>query len=76
MVYFDPSLSGVVVAEGFLNGEITLEPRGKSGWGQEPIFEVAGLNKTISELRDLGELKETHRLIAAGNLFNALAKLL
>lgn len=76
MVYFDPSLSGVVVAEGCLNGEITLEPRGKSGWGQEPIFEVAGLNKTISELRDLGELKETHRLIAANNLFDALAQLL
>jgi len=76
MVYFDPSLSGVVVAEGTLNGEITLEPRGVSGWGQEPIFEVAGLNKTISELRDRGELKHTHRLIAANNLFNTLSKLL
>lgn len=75
MVYRDPSLSGVVVAEGILNGNITQEPRGTSGWGQEPIFEVAGLGKTISELREHGTLKQTHRLIAAQNLFEALAKL-
>lgn len=57
-----------LVSEGTLEGSITREPRGISGWGYEPLFEVAESGKTIAELRDEGVPLENHRSRAIHHL--------
>ena len=39
-----------LVAEGELRGEIALEPRGKSGFGYDPVFIPEGFTETLAEL--------------------------
>ena len=46
LVYFDGK--NIVVGEGIIKGKITL-PRGKNGFGFDPIFELSN-GKTLAEL--------------------------
>ena len=59
-----------VVAEGSVEGVITLRPRGESGFGYDPIFEVDGL--TFSEMSRDAKHDVSHRARA----IRALAALL
>lgn len=61
-----------MVAEGTVEGVITREPRGLTGWGYEPIFEISELGKTIAELRDEGAPIPNHRARAVAQLRGAL----
>ena len=49
------------VAEGECLGEITQTPRGKNGFGYDPIFLVDGLTKTMAELSADEKNKVSHR---------------
>jgi XTP/dITP diphosphohydrolase len=54
--------------EGIVEGEITREKRGDSGFGYDPIFLPAGYNKTFAEM-DLSEKNEiSHRARAVQKL--------
>jgi XTP/dITP diphosphohydrolase len=57
-----------LIAEGTVEGNITREPRGNTGWGYEPIFEIPDFGKTIAELRDDGIPIPSHRARAVENL--------
>lgn len=57
-----------LTAEGTVEGVITREPRGRAGWGYEPLFEIPALGKTIAELRDEGVPLPSHRARAVENL--------
>jgi XTP/dITP diphosphohydrolase len=60
------------VGEGVLEGAITEAPRGAGGFGYDPVFEVAGLGRTLAELDEAGKNAVSHRARAVA----ALARLL
>lgn len=53
---------GVDVVEGICPGEIIFEERGNGGFGYDPIFLLADVNKTMAEL----EMEEKNRLSHRG----------
>lgn len=60
------------VGEGILEGAIALAPRGAGGFGYDPVFEVAGMGRTLAELDEASKNAISHRARAA----QALARLL
>lgn len=56
-----------VVAEGSVEGTITRERRGSTGFGYDPVFEVDG--RTLAEMSDAEKNEMSHR----GNALRALA---
>ena len=56
--------------EGVINGKIVWPPRGKKGFGYDPIFIPNGLTKTFGEIDPNLKHKLSHRAIA----FNKLLK--
>ena len=54
--------------KGFCEGLITFFPRGKNGFGYDPIFEVSGLGETFAEMSYNKKKQISHR----GNAFKLL----
>lgn len=48
-----------VISSGQIDGEIAREPRGESGFGYDPVFEVEG--RTFSEMSDGEKNEMSHR---------------
>lgn len=59
-----------ILAEGTLEGRITLGPRGAGGFGYDPIFEVGG--KTLAELTPEEKNSLSHRARAVAALVETL----
>jgi XTP/dITP diphosphohydrolase len=57
-------------AEGVCEGTLVTEPRGERGFGYDPAFVPAGLDRTMSELSD----EEKDRISHRGRAFRALAE--
>jgi XTP/dITP diphosphohydrolase len=55
---------GIFHSEGTCQGEIVPEERGNKGFGYDPIFQVAGLRRTMAELSMEEKNKLSHRAIA------------
>jgi XTP/dITP diphosphohydrolase len=57
------------VFEGIIEGTIVNEPKGKNGFGYDPIFQPSGYQQTFAELSE--EVKNTisHRARAMESLF-------
>ena len=68
LCYFDGL--NFIISEGVLKGNITLEPRGKNGFGYDPIFDVNG--KTLAEMTLEEKSNISHRKIAAVKLVEML----
>jgi len=62
----------VELCQGECEGVITLEPRGKEGFGYDPIFYLPGLGKTMAELT----LEEKNRVSHRGRAAREASKLL
>lgn len=60
--------------EGKIDGKITSEPRGKNGFGYDPVFIPEGYNKTFAELGDIEKNKISHRALAVQKLAEYLGK--
>jgi len=60
------------VVRGICEGEIAFEPRGKNGFGYDPIFYIPSLGKTMAELEPHVKNEISHR----GNAFKRARKLL
>jgi len=58
----------LIEVSGFCEGLITLSPRGKNGFGYDPIFEVSGLGETYAEMDHEKKKHIGHR----GNAFKLL----
>ena len=69
----DPE-GGELAAEGVLEGRIVTVPRGESGFGYDPAFEVANLGRTLAELEPDEKNRHSHRALAARNLLIALGR--
>lgn len=59
-----------IVAEGSVEGEITDEPRGSTGFGYDPVFEVDGV--TMAEMGVEEKNKLSHRARALHALFRSV----
>nr|WP_312576859.1 RdgB/HAM1 family non-canonical purine NTP pyrophosphatase [Sedimentibacter sp.] len=64
------------MAEGICKGKIDFEPRGKNGFGYDPLFIVEGTDKTFSEMTDDEKNKISHRANALRNLKERLEEVL
>jgi XTP/dITP diphosphohydrolase len=58
-----------------VKGEITLEPRGKNGFGYDPVFYLKEFDKTVAELIDSEKNSISHRGKAAKVMKNIIEKL-
>ena len=58
----------LIEVSGFCEGLITLSPKGKNGFGYDPIFEVSGLGETYAEMNHEQKKHIGHR----GNAFKLL----
>jgi len=65
-------VAGEWTTTGVLPGSITREPRGTNGFGYDPIFVPAGLDKTTAELAPEEKDAISHR----GRAFRAIAVLI
>jgi XTP/dITP diphosphohydrolase len=60
------------VVEGECEGRITFAPRGRNGFGYDPIFFVPQLGKTMAELEPEEKNRISHRAQALGKLKSIL----
>jgi len=58
----------LIEVSGFCEGLITFSPKGKNGFGYDPIFEVSGLGETFAEMNHEKKKHIGHR----GNAFKLL----
>lgn len=65
-----------LTAEGICEGRIAFEPRGKNGFGYDPLFIVKGTGKTFSEMTDDEKNKISHRANALMNLRKKLEEVI
>lgn len=72
LVYYDGIHT--LVGEGILNGQIVNEPRGKNGFGFDPIFELEN-GKTLAELTPEEKNQYSARALAAKKLQKKLPKI-
>jgi len=65
----------VELCSGDCRGMITFKPRGKEGFGYDPVFYFPGLGKTFAELSLESKNRVSHRGKAAGEVPSVLARL-
>lgn len=64
----------IIEVTGRVDGEISLEPRGQSGFGYDPVFYYPPLCKTLAEMSLEEKGKISHRGRALGKLYKVLKK--
>ncbi len=62
------------IFRGEVNGRILRTPRGKNGFGYDPLFFYPPLNKSFAEIDRDEKLRVSHRGVALRKLFEYLAK--
>ena len=65
----------IELCTGECGGFITFEPRGKQGFGYDPLFYLPQLNKTMAELSLEEKNQVSHRGQAARKVYQALERL-
>ena len=61
-----------ILFEGKIHGKISDNPRGKNGFGYDPIFIPSGYKKTFAEMSSKEKNLISHRGLAVKKLFNFL----
>ncbi|MCL5292002.1 MAG: RdgB/HAM1 family non-canonical purine NTP pyrophosphatase [Actinobacteria bacterium] len=74
-VYMDKDRR-VISAEGTLEGHVGFEPRGRGGFGYDPLFIPSGYDKTLAELGSQVKNRISHRARAFRLLKSELEKVL
>lgn len=72
----DPSGGAPILAEGSCEGAITREPRGSFGFGYDPLFVLAGQDRTMAELDAAEKNRISHRAEALEALLPKLRNFL
>ncbi|OGV90803.1 non-canonical purine NTP pyrophosphatase, RdgB/HAM1 family [Microgenomates group bacterium RIFCSPLOWO2_01_FULL_46_13] len=76
MVVYNPITKEVKTAEGVVEGYITDRPKGKGGFGYDPIFYSPELGKTFGEASAEEKNRVSHRARALGKVRGYLRYLL
>ena len=63
-----------LLAEGKVEGEIALAPRGEGGFGYDPVFLIPELGRTMAELPAEEKNRLSHRFRALAALAERLAR--
>jgi len=63
------------IVEGYCEGRIAPYPRGASGFGYDPVFEIPGIGLTMSELGAVTKNQISHRSQALARLAPLLSEL-
>jgi len=66
--YGDEFETQTAVFDGVCEGRVLLEPRGRNGFGYDPLFVPAGFEQTFAELGDEVKNKLSHRAQALDKL--------
>ena len=61
---YDPKTKGLKTAEGKITGRILASPRGRNGFGYDPVFYMPELKKTLAELSMEEKNTVSHRALA------------
>lgn len=61
MAFADKNGEILYTSEEFCEGTIAFEPRGKNGFGYDPVFIPSGFNETFGELSEAIKQKISHR---------------
>ncbi len=64
-----------IVREGICRGRIAEKPRGKYGFGYDPVFLISGYNKTFAELAPSVKNSISHRAKALKKLYKVLLRI-
>lgn len=67
-----PADTQPLVAEAEWHGEIALEPRGRGGFGYDPLFLLPQLGRTAAELEPAEKNRISHRGLALARLLELL----
>ena len=70
-VFYDPTFNNIIKGEGKVFGTLLHEPRGKNGFGYDPIFIPDGYEKTYAEMTDEEKNIMSHRYLAIKDLILA-----
>jgi len=65
-------LEQYIVFEGQISGNIASKPKGKNGFGYDPIFIPEGYSKTFAEMKNSQKNSLSHRALAINKLKNFL----
>ena len=71
---FDPAHKNLETTEGAVEGEIMAVPRGKNGFGYDPVFYVTALKKTSAEMTLEEKNRSSHRAIAVQKMKEILER--
>lgn len=75
MALADPGGNVRAESEGLCRGRILTAPRGTSGFGYDPLFEIVEYHLSFAELGPVAKAVLSHRARAAGQLLPALMAL-
>lgn len=75
IAFCDPVSGSVKIVEGKITGKILEKPRGKNGFGYDPVFYLPELKKTLAELTLEEKNKVSHRALALLKAKKILKKL-
>ena len=74
IVLIDPVDGSKNIFHGSWEGRIILKPRGKNGFGYDPLFYIEDLESTAGELNQVEKNKLSHRAIAMWKVTDYLTK--
>ena len=74
IVLADPLEGSNNIFHGSWEGQIIFKPRGKNGFGYDPLFYIDNLESTAAELKQHEKNKLSHRARAMKKVVNYLAK--
>ena len=73
IICFTVKLGHYIVFEGKIYGDIAEAPKGKNGFGYDPLFIPTGYNKTFAEMSTKEKNTISHRSLAINKFINFLS---
>ena len=70
--FLHPELKISLFSYGELFGKIIESPRGKGGFGYDPIFQIKNSELTLAEISEDERMKISHRTISTSKMINLL----
>lgn len=75
MALLDKNGNTIFADRGECHGKISFEPKGKNGFGYDPVFVVDGGSLTMAELPEDIKNKISHRAVALNKVLNFISHL-